>query len=66
MRKTCSALVCSMKYGHGYRLTRFPALSLVTSVSPNIYPSPFAGSGALFHRIDGSVEADRALFHALK
>lgn len=26
----------------------------------------FAGSGAAFHHIDGSVEADRALFHALK
>ena len=27
---------------------------------------PLAGSGAVFHHIDGSVEADRALFHALK
>lgn len=27
---------------------------------------PFAGSGAVFHHIDGSVEADRALFHGFK
>lgn len=27
---------------------------------------PLTSSGAVFHHVDGSVEADRVLFHALK
>lgn len=62
----CLALVCSMNWGHSYCLTRFPVFTLVASVFPKHLSIPFAGSGAVFHHIDGSVEADRALFHARK